>query len=424
MYFVLGLLAAGLLALAVAPAMLRRAARLTRARVEGSLPLSMAEIRADKDQLRAEFAVSARRLELTARRLEEKAAEQAVEISRRSEEVARLSREHAARTTALGHVEGRVVHLATEIADVERKLAEAHVDLAARDEALAERAKALAALTGDFEAAQQLIEEQQLEVVAGNTRIGNLSDQLAVAKGAEAAAGLARDGLATELAGERGRREALAADIARLETERAERVAELSRRAEESERLRSEMDAAAIQRRGVEDRLGLAEAALAAARGELAELRRQAGADSLTAGDNLEKAVAASEAEKTALAARLAAIEDEYATLRAENAELRRVGGAEWEAERAEHARLRERLVAVAADVVHMTQAMAAGKAGSPQRIEDGNGAARKLPVPRPLVPRAPADTTDLVPGDAAPRSEARSLAERIRALQQSSARH
>ena len=56
MYFALGLLAAGLLALVVTPAIWRRAMRLARARIEAGVPLTRAEIDADKDQLRAGFA--------------------------------------------------------------------------------------------------------------------------------------------------------------------------------------------------------------------------------------------------------------------------------------------------------------------------------------------------------------------------------
>ena len=72
MYFALGLLTAGLLALMIAPAVWRRAARLTRERIERSVPLTLNEIQADKDQLRAEFAMSTRRLEMTVERLKER----------------------------------------------------------------------------------------------------------------------------------------------------------------------------------------------------------------------------------------------------------------------------------------------------------------------------------------------------------------
>ena len=58
MYFVLGLLMSGLLALIILPAVWRRAVRLTKKRIEAATPMTMAEFRADKDQLRAEFAMS------------------------------------------------------------------------------------------------------------------------------------------------------------------------------------------------------------------------------------------------------------------------------------------------------------------------------------------------------------------------------
>ena len=83
MYFALGLLAAGLVALLVTPAIWRRATRLTRARIEAAVPMTRAEIEAEKDQLRAGFAISNRRLEMDTGRLKEKLAEEIIEVSRR-----------------------------------------------------------------------------------------------------------------------------------------------------------------------------------------------------------------------------------------------------------------------------------------------------------------------------------------------------
>ena len=63
MIFALGFFVAGLLALLFLPAVQRRAARLAARRLEMQLPLSMDEIVAERDQLRAEFAVERRRIE-------------------------------------------------------------------------------------------------------------------------------------------------------------------------------------------------------------------------------------------------------------------------------------------------------------------------------------------------------------------------
>ncbi|RWX60080.1 hypothetical protein EN780_32935, partial [Mesorhizobium sp. M4B.F.Ca.ET.089.01.1.1] len=65
LFFALGFLCAGFLALLIAPAIWRRAVALTRRRVEASMPLTLAEIQANKDQVRAEFAMSTRRLEMS-----------------------------------------------------------------------------------------------------------------------------------------------------------------------------------------------------------------------------------------------------------------------------------------------------------------------------------------------------------------------
>lgn len=61
--FALGFLVAGLVWLLLLPAFWRRALRLSRARVEQVLPLSLNEIEAEKDRLRAEHGVAVARLE-------------------------------------------------------------------------------------------------------------------------------------------------------------------------------------------------------------------------------------------------------------------------------------------------------------------------------------------------------------------------
>jgi hypothetical protein len=62
-YFGIGFLFATLIGVTVIPLIHTRAVRLTIRRLEDSIPQSMAEVQADKDALRAEFAMSTRRLE-------------------------------------------------------------------------------------------------------------------------------------------------------------------------------------------------------------------------------------------------------------------------------------------------------------------------------------------------------------------------
>src|SRR5580692_7678086 len=65
MFIGIGFLVAGLLVIGAIPMVHARAVRLTQRRLEAMTPMSMAEIHADKDQLRAEFAMSTRRLEMS-----------------------------------------------------------------------------------------------------------------------------------------------------------------------------------------------------------------------------------------------------------------------------------------------------------------------------------------------------------------------
>ena len=63
MFLALGAFSAGLISIAILPAFWRRAERLVRRQLERQLPLSPREIAAERDQLRAEFAVRQRKLE-------------------------------------------------------------------------------------------------------------------------------------------------------------------------------------------------------------------------------------------------------------------------------------------------------------------------------------------------------------------------
>ncbi len=79
MYLAIGFLLSMLCGLAIVPLVHNRAVRLTTRRLEAATPLSMAEIQADKDQLRAEFAMSARRLEMSVDQLKNKTTSQLAE---------------------------------------------------------------------------------------------------------------------------------------------------------------------------------------------------------------------------------------------------------------------------------------------------------------------------------------------------------
>lgn len=100
MIFALGFLVAGLAALAFAPAFWRRADRLTRRRLEMQIPLSVQEILAERDQLRAEFAVERCRLDQRAEQLRLRHAADLARLGRQASEITSLNAELAESASA------------------------------------------------------------------------------------------------------------------------------------------------------------------------------------------------------------------------------------------------------------------------------------------------------------------------------------
>jgi len=105
MYFGIGFLVATLLGLLFIPLVHNRAVRLTMKRLEASTPLSITEIRADKDQLRAEFAVSTRRLEMRIEKLKAQTTTQLAEHGKKTDAINQFKKELA---------ENKVTNLALE----------------------------------------------------------------------------------------------------------------------------------------------------------------------------------------------------------------------------------------------------------------------------------------------------------------------
>ena len=96
MYFGIALLFGALIGLVLIPLVHARAVRLTTRRLEAVLPESMAEVQAEKDLLRAEFAMSTRRLEMTVEQLVNKTTSQVVELSKKDDIINRLKVERDA----------------------------------------------------------------------------------------------------------------------------------------------------------------------------------------------------------------------------------------------------------------------------------------------------------------------------------------
>jgi len=107
MYLALGFMIASVIALAAAPYVHSRAVRLTTRRLQTATPLSIAEIQADKDQLRADFAMSTRQLERSIEQLRNRTATLMAELGKKTDIINRLRLELGERTASLAGLESR-----------------------------------------------------------------------------------------------------------------------------------------------------------------------------------------------------------------------------------------------------------------------------------------------------------------------------
>ena len=130
MFAALGFLVAALIALLIIPAVNARAERLARRRLEALFPLSITELTAEKDHLRAEFAVLQRRLE---RKAEEALATKHAdleELGRRAVRIEALEGEIAARDHRIGELDGDLERTRAQLVATEGELAATQQTLA------------------------------------------------------------------------------------------------------------------------------------------------------------------------------------------------------------------------------------------------------------------------------------------------------
>lgn len=180
LFFILGFLCAGFLALLVAPSIWRRAVALTRRRIEGSIPLTQAEISVN-NQLRAGFAMEARRLEMTIAGLQQKAAGQAVDIGRIGEQLTLAQSEGVQKNETIAALEGRIGALDAEIGQRDEKIGQLGANLAEAGKLIDRRAEDMEKLGQLYDEASFLASNRQIELVARESEIEKLaSDMLAL----------------------------------------------------------------------------------------------------------------------------------------------------------------------------------------------------------------------------------------------------
>src|SRR6266702_3753133 len=178
MYLAIGFLVSMLFGLMIVPLVHNRAVRLTTRRLEAATPLSMAEIQADKDQLRAEFAMSARRLEMSVDQLKNKTTSQLAELGKKSDAINRMKIELGEKNATIFSLEAREKAVKEQLRATEEEFAAKTESL--RDAALAlkDKQSELAKLSTELSDRSTMAETRQVELVAVRAQIVELQSRV------------------------------------------------------------------------------------------------------------------------------------------------------------------------------------------------------------------------------------------------------
>lgn len=351
MYAGLGMLAASLIWLLAMPLIWNRAVRLTMRRIEGLVPVSMAEIQADKDQLRAEFAMSTRRLEMGIDQLREKAAGHMGELSRRAEVIARQKQEITEKSAIVAELDARSLALQETLRTTQQEFDARSQASILVTERLAEAERHLEELRLDLGQTASLADDRQREIAALTSQVASLK---AEAANLQAQAATTRQRLATEHL----EAKAIAGALAEERDHARELEQQLESRTSQAEIIAhgvDEMKDAFERQSGLlalrDEEISKLAKALTAAREAQAASRAEADA----ALSSVDRRIADQVAQTRLLEGALANAREEREKLQHELVALRHHAGKNWQNERVEDALLRERINDLAAQIAHMT---------------------------------------------------------------------
>src|SRR5215218_2632753 len=408
MYLAIGFLVSMLFGLMIVPLVHNRAVRLTTRRLEAATPLSMAEIQADKDQLRAEFAMSARRLEMSVDQLKNKTTSQLAELGKKSDAINRMKIELGEKNATIFALEAREKAVKEQLRATEEEFNTKTAALRAAELALTDKQGELAKINSELSDRSMMAESRQVELVAVRTQIEELKNRVGDAE-KEFAATQARlaqektdsENATRELTDARGRVENLSQRVTDLDRQLIIQV-------KEAEMLSNRVN-------DLEARLATQGKLLAEREYENNQLR-QANENTDRATRELREEIAAANGGKSPIVEKLraekAAVEEQLRVARDERAKLQRDINAiqqqaesSWATERMENALLRERINDIAAEVAKLAM-----------QLEGPNSAIEAMLAAEPAVAKAPARPANDVTGAGA--EGGGTLAERIRALQ------
>ena len=361
MYFGIGFLFAALIGLVVVPLVHGRAVRLTMRRLEAAAPLSMAEIQADKDQLRAEFAMSTRRLEMSVEQLKTRSTSQLAELGKKGDAINRLKVELGEKTATIFALEARDKSLRDQLRATEEEVAVKTSTMYDAQRALSDKQAELAKVMGKLDERSTLADSQKIEIIALKTQVDALKErldgaghELKVVEDRRDAERIELKAATQELSQERGRVENLARRVSHLEQQ-------LVAQTKEAEILGS-------RAQDLEARLGEQSRLLNQSEFELKHLRqeiesaRKVESDLRTAIIEIEgrsnSAAQNLKTENAQLKAAIAHTKEERDRYARDLGAMKRETEEAWASERVENALLRERINDVAAEVARLASAL------------------------------------------------------------------
>jgi chromosome segregation ATPase len=410
MYFGIGFLVAALIGLVVIPLVHGRAVRLTMRRVEAATPLSMAEMQADKDQQRAEFAMSTRRLEMSVEELKARSTSQLAEIGKKGDAINRLKIELGEKTAAILALEARDKMLRDQLQTTEDEVAAKTTAMHYTERALTDKQAELAKMMGELDQQSNFADAQNAEIAALKGQIDGLKARLIAAGNAVKAVEDRREAERVELKAaakaledERGRVENLRARASELEQQLAAQTKEATnfgRHAEDLENRLSEHARLLTQAKvEIKNRLADIEAARkteVALRASIADLEWRNSAT-----------VEQFKGEMATLQAEFDRTKEERDGLARDIAAMQREAEEAWANERVDNVFLRERINDVAVEVARLASSLE-GPNSPIEALLAGNSERD-----RAAAPAAGNGAVELRQGEASS-----NLAERIRALQ------
>jgi chromosome segregation ATPase len=415
MYLGIGFLLASLFGLVFIPLVHARAVRLTMRRMEAATPLSMAEIQADKDQLRAEFAMSTRRLEMNVEQLKAKSTSQLAELGKKTNAINRLKAELGVTSATLFALEAREKALKDQMKATEDELSVKNLGLHETERGLSDKEAELTRLSSELGDRTATTEAQRVELISLKTQIEALririgdyehdikktEDRLDKERNEVSAA-------SQNLIEERGKVENLGRRVAQLEQQLIAQSTEaelLGKRAAELESRITDQGRLLVEREYECDRL----------RAELENARRTGfhlREELTTAGGQHRDTIQNLTAEKEVLQKEFELANSERTKLQTEVAAMKREAEASWAAERVENALLRERINDVAAEVAKL--AVTLEGPNSPIEAILASAEAAPAPARRAATGLLPVPANDIGDDD----DGKGSLADRMRALQ------